>query len=269
MKFRTSLRILYFGALLMLPGLVAAQGPDSVIAHKQIIGRNDVRPIVVSAAVVGLAFAADRSVQRSFQSGTTQSSSQLRNVSTSAGLAADPGVIIFSAATYLAGLATHSRSVAALGMYTGEAVVLGGVVAEVVKGMAGRSRPKIDSLAVRSFNPGKGFSNDAFGAFPSAETTIAFAAATASSRYVSRTWPRASRVVTPAAYAIAALAGASRLYKNEHWASDVVTGAILGSASAVGFDRWNVSHPNNVWVRVFLPSSFTMRGNERRIGWAF
>ncbi len=268
MKISNVFRLLALCGWLAVPYAAASAQVDTLSPKPGLIRQADLLPIAGSIALVGAAFAADRSIQRSFQSEATQTNSFFMHTSDAAGVVADPGVLVFSAATYFAGLATHSRPVAALGMYTGEAVVLGGVVAEVFKGAAGRSRPKVDSLAVHSFHAGKGFSNDDFGSFPSAETTIAFAAATASSRYVSREWPHAAHIVTPAAYTLATLAGLSRLYKNEHWASDVVAGAVLGAAAAVEFDRWNLAHPNNVWERIFLPKSFQVRGHYRSIGWS-
>jgi membrane-associated phospholipid phosphatase len=256
-------------AAITLP--VGAQTADSAATARNLslVSKDDVLPIAAGVALVAVAFAADRSVQRSFQSASVQSNDFFRQTANVAGSFADPGVIVFSAVTYVAGLSSRSRPVAALGMYTGEAVVLGGIVAEGMKGLAGRTRPKVDPAAVHTFSAGKGFSNDDFGSFPSAETTIAFAAATMSSRYVSRQWPGAAHVVTPVAYSLATLAGASRLYKNEHWASDVAAGALLGSAAAVEFDRWNTLHPNNVWERIFLPKSVDVRHGRESIAWTF
>ncbi len=255
------------------PTLVTAQSQqrDAVSVssvHRPLVRSSDMIPIGAAVAGVGILMAADKSIERSFQRRSVQSSASLRNLFRTAGALGDPGSIVFSAATYFAGLAVHSRPVAALGMYTGEAVVLGGVLSESLKGIGGRSRPRIDSTHVHNFNPGKGFSNDDYGSFPSAETTIAFAAATAASRFSSRQWPGASRYVTPAAYGAATLVGASRLYKNEHWASDVAAGAAVGIIAGVGFDRWNLAHPDNIWERIFLPKSVTPARHGATLRWS-
>ena len=237
--------------------------------HNAVIQGSDWKYLLGAVALVSAAAVGDRAIERRFLQQSVQTNEGFRRTSDAAGVIGDPGSIVFSAGTYFIGLGTHSRSIAALGMYTGEAVVLGGVVAEAVKGLAGRSRPKVDTAQVRSFHFGRGFSNDDYGSFPSAETTITFAAATASSMYVRRQWPSASRIVTPAAYAAATLVGISRIYKNEHWASDVAAGAVIGSVAGVGFDRWNRAHPNNIFERVFLPRSFSAARGRATALWSF
>jgi membrane-associated phospholipid phosphatase len=140
-------------------------------------------------------------------------------------------------------------------MHTGEAIVLGGVLAEGLQMTIGRSRPLRDINASHDFQFGKGFSSDDYTSLPSAHVTVAFAAATATSREVGRSWPGAARYVTPIAYTAATLVGFSRMYENKHWASDVLAAAGLGTYSAVLFDRYNQAHPNNLFERIFLPAS--------------
>ncbi|MEP6549525.1 MAG: phosphatase PAP2 family protein, partial [Gemmatimonadales bacterium] len=119
----------------------------------------------------------------------------------------------------------------------------------------------------RDFQSGKGFGNDDFGSFPSGEVTIAFATATAASREVSRSWPGAARYVTPASYGAATLVGFARLYKNQHWASDVVAGAAVGTMSGILFDRYNQRYPHNIFNRVFLPSSIVPDHGRLAVAW--
>jgi membrane-associated phospholipid phosphatase len=138
-------------------------------------------------------------------------------------------------------------------MHTGEAIVTGGILAEGLQMLIGRARPQRDINDARDFVFAKGFSNEDYTSFPSAHTTVAFAAATAASREIDRSWPGAARYVTPLSYSVATLVGLSRMFKNKHWASDVVGSAGLGTYSAVLFDRYNVAHPGNIFERSFLP----------------
>ncbi len=62
----------------------------------------------------------------------------------------------------------------------------------------------------------------------SGHATVAFAAASFS-REIQASHFQAARVVTPLLFSAAALVGASRLYNNKHWASDVVAGAAIGT----------------------------------------
>ena len=132
----------------------------------------------------------------------------------------------------------------------------------------GRARPQRDVNDNDDFVFRKGFSNDDYTSFPSAHTTVAFAAAAAVSREVGRSWPGASKYVTPISYSVATLVGLSRMYKNKHWASDVVGSAGLGIYSAVLFDRFNAAHPDNIFERTFLPKSIVPRRGGVTLVWS-
>lgn len=71
---------------------------------------------------------------------------------------------------------------------------------------------------------------------PSGHTSNAFATATVfATLYKEKKW------VPPVAYGLAALVGASRVYNNAHWASDVMAGAAVGFLSAKAMlvtDKW-------------------------------
>ena len=226
------------------------------------------------AAVIGIAVAVaaimpvDRSIATAFQRGSLQSNGGLRGSSNVFNGLADPGTVVFSAVTYFVGIGAHSRPIASLGMHTGEAIVMGGVLAELIKGAVGRARPSVSPADSRDFHSWKGFGNDNFGSFPSGEATAAFATATMASREVGRSWPRASPYVTTASFAAATLVGVARLYRNQHWASDVVAGAGLGTLSAVLFDRYNQKYPDNIFNRVFLPGSVVPSQRGVVVGWA-
>lgn len=212
--------------------------------------------VALGVAALGAAtMSVDESIARSLQRPSNQSSSFLRGTTNVFSNVGFPGSAMMTAGAYFLGLEKRSRPIAALGMHTGEAIVLGGVLAEGLQMTIGRSRPQRDINSSRDFRFGKGFSNDDYTSLPSAHVTVAFAAATAASREVGRSWPGAAKYVTPVGYTVATLVGFSRMYKNKHWASDVVSAAGLGTYSAVLFDRYNQGHPGNIFERVFLPSS--------------
>jgi membrane-associated phospholipid phosphatase len=253
------------------PARVAA-GPgtqsDSARTHAQLFTARDAAVSVgVAAAVVAL-MPADRSIDHSFQRPGLQSNSGVRHTLDAMNFIGNPGAIAFSAGTYFLGLGMHSRPVAALGMQTGEAIVMGGVITEVLKGSFGRARPFVDPTRPHNFHPGKGFTNGDYASFPSGDVMVAFAAATAASREVKDSWPGAARYVTPASYGVAVLVGAARMYKNMHWASDVVAGAGIGTLSGVLFERYNHAYPTNVFNRVFLPASITPLRGGAQVAWS-
>jgi hypothetical protein len=216
------------------------------------------RDAVVALGVVAVAtslVSVDASIARGFQRSSVQTNRGLKGASNVFNTLGFPGSVIVSATTYFVGLGEHSRPLATFGMHSGEAIVLGGVLAEGLQMAIGRARPSHDISDPRNFRFGKGFTDDDYTSLPSAHVTVAFAAATAATIETRRSWPGATRYVIPIAYGAAALAGASRMYKNKHWASDVAAGAGLGVYSAVLFDRYNRGHPDNIFERVFLPKS--------------
>lgn len=229
------------------------------------------RDAVVALGVLAIGAATtsvDKSLAHSLQRPSVRSNGGLKGMTNVFSNLGFPGSAILSAGEYFLGLGTHSRPVASLGMHTGEAIVLGGVLAEGLQMTIGRSRPQRDINSPRDFRFGKGFSNDDYTSLPSAHVTVAFAAATATSREVGRSWPGAARYVVPISYAAATLVGFSRMYKNKHWASDVVAAAGLGTYSAVLFDRYNEGHPDNIFERLFLPTSVVPERRGLAVAWS-
>lgn len=87
-----------------------------------------------------------------------------------------------------------------------------------------RHRPNTgDPYNVFDWRQGSGFHRS----FPSGHTSNAFTTATVwATQYKDHKW------VPVVAYGLASLVGLSRIYHNAHWASDVMTGAAVGFASA-------------------------------------
>lgn len=109
----------------------------------------------------------------------------------------------------------HSKETAFLAY---ETFVWAGAVSGAIKFIVGRERPsKTDTPFDFNFA-----SRDS--SFPSGHTTEAFAAATVFSEQYPEWY-----VYVPA-YGAAAAVGFSRIYANQHWTSDVLAGAIIGTA---------------------------------------
>jgi membrane-associated phospholipid phosphatase len=102
-------------------------------------------------------------------------------------------------------------------------------VTAVLKPLAGRARPAAGD-GPGDFEP---FARDeAHHSLPSGHATHAFALAAGIAAESGRPW------VTGVAYGTAALVGWSRVHVDAHWTSDVVAGALVGSAASLTTVRW-------------------------------
>ncbi|HMA24347.1 MAG TPA: phosphatase PAP2 family protein, partial [Gemmatimonadaceae bacterium] len=105
----------------------------------------------------------------------------------------------------------------------------------------------------------RGFhSGTEYRSFPSGHTVAAFAAAAAVSTETSVWWPTATYfAIGPVLYAGAAAVGISRMYNNRHWATDVITGAAIGTFAGTKVVRYHRTHPGNRVDRWLLNASWS------------
>jgi membrane-associated phospholipid phosphatase len=194
----------------------------------------------------------DRAIARRLQDSTLQASRFLKAASTGARILGAPGSLVIGSSIYLGGRLTHSRDVSELGLHTTEAVIIADGITGVLKTVAGRGRPNLNPDAPFDFHLLGGLQGDPHRSFPSGHTTSAFAAASAASEEVGQLWPHQKGWVRVVLYGSAGLVGASRVYNNAHWASDVVIGAAIGSFTGWKVARYAHQHPGNTIDRIFL-----------------
>ncbi len=101
-----------------------------------------------------------------------------------------------------------------------ESAVLAGFTSVLFKITIGRARPSKSSSPYK-FNP-PGF-DDEYQALPSGHTTIAFAWLTVLANYYGE-----NKIIKYGSYALASSTAIARVYKNRHWLSDCVLGAMIG-----------------------------------------
>lgn len=164
-----------------------------------------------------------------------------------------PGVAVVSGGLYAGGLLLGDSGAADIGLHTTTAIVVAEVVTLAAKAVVGRARPKLDTRAPFDVDLLRGFTHDDYQSFPSGHTTAAFAAAAALTTEISRHHPDAKAWVGTLMFGGATMAGISRLYHNEHWASDVMAGAAIGSFGGWKIVRYLHDRPGNRLDRWLLP----------------
>jgi len=70
-------------------------------------------------------------------------------------------------------------------------------------------------------------------------------------------WPKYRWLVGTVLYGSAALVGLARVYQSQHWASDVVIGAGIGTFTGLKVVRYAHAHPDNFLDRVILNTHVT------------
>jgi membrane-associated phospholipid phosphatase len=154
--------------------------------------------------------------------------------------------------------------------HAAEAVVVGSLASQVIRGPLGRSRPHVTNFTDQyDFKFFSGFTNFDRRAFPSIHTASSFAVATVYTLETQRRAPGATWIVGPIAYLIAAGPGISRMYTGQHWASDILAGAFMGTLAGAKIVRYNHDvKPDNRINRFFLGRDATS-ALQFSYSWAF
>jgi membrane-associated phospholipid phosphatase len=257
---------LSFGVVVALAAapILGAQPADTTkISHDPLFTRRDVYVAAGFAAATILLTPLDQRAAKRLQDSTTQENRFFRHSASALRFMGQPGPLLIGGSLYAVGRVGRFKRVADLGLHGTEALYVGALVADVIKGLAGRSRPyTVTDTSPRSFALLRGFRKGGdYKSFPSGHTTAAFAAASAVTAETSRWWPESTWYVAPLMYGGAAMVGVSRMFHNKHWASDVAMGAAIGTFSGLKVVRYHHSHPNNKIDRWLLSASVVPDGN--------
>jgi membrane-associated phospholipid phosphatase len=206
--------------LLLTTPAGAAEAPrDSLPSwpgQGRVVGTNDIAKALIASGGVALVTLLDANVSRE----AIESDSRFaRGVASGAEKLGNPLYIApVLGATWLAGRATGHPGVSRSALRIAGGIAASAAVSSTVKLVAGRSRPSESPGDPNAFNSFSGHM-----AFPSGHTTVAFALASGIDQETSAHW------VPYVVYPLAGLVGWSRMRDNRHWASDVLTGALIGT----------------------------------------
>jgi len=202
--------------------------------------------LLVGAFIVGTAAVAplDKEVAKRLQNPRAQENRFLRRAATGLRVLAVPGSLIASVGLYGLGRANGQRRVQSLGLHSLESILLSDIVGTTIKFTAGRARPYVDIENPYDFQLFRGTDHQ-YQSFPSGHTLNAFAFASTLTRETQFWWPHSAWYVGTVFYGGATLMGLSRIYNNQHWASDVMAGAAIGTLIGTKVVKYTHSNPGN------------------------
>lgn len=142
---------------------------------------------------------------------------------------------------YLTGRKNNQhRNIALTGI---KAFVLSGGAAFITKHLFHRHRPYENDPPNPYVWEGTFPFTTAYTSFPSGHTTTAFAIASVLAQgYKDKIW------IGISSYTLASLVGISRVYEGDHWASDVIAGAALGTFIGITLSKINFDGNRNIKI---------------------
>jgi membrane-associated phospholipid phosphatase len=227
---------------------------DSTVRHVQktfFVRRDLVASGIAMAATVGTSAFDLRIARWARSEGVQGDSTRYDRVSAATRLNETP-LTLAALATYGIGRLAHSATTADIGLHTFEALVLTTTISEVLRGTIGRTRPREAMENPFRFDPFNGFVAFETRSFPSLHTAAAFATATALVGEIRERRPGATKVAAPLLYGAAMIPGLTRIYLDQHWASDVVAGAFVGALLGSRVVSYAHSHQANRFDRTLL-----------------
>lgn len=257
---RDVLRTLVWLATFSAPAPLAAQR-DSAKVQKTFFVRRDLVATGVALAATAAVSSADLRIAHWARGAGVQGDSSRRRLVEQMTRLNETPLTLAALATYGIGRLSRSATTADVGLHTLEALLLTTTVSEVVRGTLGRTRPREARESPFVFKPGNGFTAFETRSFPSLHTAAAFATATALVGELRERRPGAVPYAAPLLYAAATVPGLTRIYLDQHWASDVVAGAFVGALLGSRVVSYAHSHRRSRLDRALLGVSAVPDGN--------
>jgi len=173
---------------------------------------------------------------------------------------------ILAFATYGASRLTRSPTIADVGLHATEALVLTVAISEAIRGPLGRLRPRESHDDQYNVQFWGGFTDFARRSYPSLHSAVGFTTASVLVRELHFRHPRANMWAAPVMYSAALIPGLTRLYLDEHWASDVFSGAVLGTLIGIKVADYAHTHKRSRLDRWLLGATIAPSANGLMVG---
>ncbi len=180
----------------------------------------DTKDAITALGVLGttaLLFTVDADVRNYFAKQNSDFNNKLSDVGNFYG-SLYPTVAI-GGGLYITGLAIKNEDIRVTGRMVFESAAIAGIITTLTKSLLGRHRPYTDDG--RFAYEGPTFEPD-FLSLPSGHATVAFALSTTLAKRINNTY------ASIGLYTLATVTSLSRIYEDQHWASDVFLGSAIG-----------------------------------------
>lgn len=231
---------------------------DSTHVSKTFFTRRDAYWALGALAVTAGVSYYDKKVANWSQEPSVQGSQSRRDFFNATTHVNETPLTLAALATYVVGRVGRMNTVTDVGLHMTEAMVLTDVTSELIRGPVGRARPRVSQNDQYNFSFGKGFTVFANRSFPSLHSASAFAFASSLTAEIHERNSTAAWVVGPVLYSAAMIPGATRVYLNQHWASDIVSGAFVGTLFGVKVVHYAHTHRRTKLDRILLGTNFSV-----------
>ena len=244
-----------------LPPIATGVASDSAAPGKTFFTRRDA--VIAGSALVGSAVlsAFDVRIARWTQRPRIQGGTSRQDFVHNLTWVNERPLTAAAVSTYAIGRLAHSSGMADVGLHMTEALVLTTAASELIRVPLGRSRPRVSQDDQYNFHFGGGLKHFDERAYPSIHAAVAFATASSlvtemRERHAAATW-----YVAPLLYAGAMVPGLTRMYLNQHWASDVLAGAALGQLLGSKVVHYAHTHRRSKLDRALLGALLVPNGH--------
>lgn len=233
--------------------VATAQVADSATQKTFFVGRDAIFAVSALAVSAGLS-AFDARIERNFQDTTLFHVREGRKLDDIFTHVNETTMTVGGLAVYAVARVTGHHTIADVTFHMAESVAAASLTSQVIRGPLGRTRPQNAQRPddQYEFHPFKGFTHFQQRAFPSIHSASGFAAASALVAEVKRRDPSVTWYVAIPAYMLALTPGLSRMYLGQHWASDIVSGAFVGTFYGWRVVDYSHEHPTTRIDRIFL-----------------